>query len=227
MCGRFAFFGNGFFGYESLHLPEPPHFESYNIAPSQNILAIRTSPDSDQPEYAMLHWGLVPFWSKESKTKFPLINARADGIEKKPSFRSPFKHRRCIIPASGFYEWVQLEGHKQPYFIRPVDSDYFALAGIWDHWQGEDGKVANSCAIITTEANTLMSKIHDRMPVILGKEILSTWLDGKTEQGVLLGMLGPYPDLLMESYPVSSKVNSPRNNGPECIARINLGEEKQ
>ena len=219
MCGRFAFYSNGSFGYESLHLPEPPFFENYNVTPSQEILAIRKSPETGQPEYAMLHWGLVPFWSKNAKTKFPLINARSEGIETKPSFRGPFKHRRCIIPASGFYEWQKVGEHKQPYFIRPVDGRYFAVAGLWDHWQGENGEVINSCAIITTTANTIMREIHDRMPVILGKENLKTWLDPRVEQKDLLEMLKPCPDSLMEIYPVSHKVNSPRINGPECVAR--------
>lgn len=220
MCGRFAYFGNGFFGYESLHLPEPPPFESYNIAPSQDILAIQTSPQTGRLEYALLHWGLVPFWSKTAKTKFPLINARAEGIEKKPSFRSPFKHRRCIIPASGFFEWQANEGRKQPFFIRPVDGGYFTLAGVWDHWQGEDGKVINSCAIITTEANAMMRKIHDRMPLILEQRDLGVWLDPDTEQERVLAMLLPYQGEMMEAYPVSSKVNSPKNNGPECVAKV-------
>ena len=153
MCGRFALFGNGSFGYESLHLPDPPPFESYNIAPTQNILAIRTSPEIGRGEYALLHWGLVPFWSKTAKTPYPLINARAEGIEKKLSFRSPFKHRRCIIPASGFFEWRLIDAGKQPYFIRPIDGGYIGLAGLWDRWQGEDGGVVDSCSIITTEAN--------------------------------------------------------------------------
>ena len=219
MCGRFAFYGNSSFGYESFFLPEPPIFENYNITPSQDILAIRTSPETGQPEYAMLHWGLVPFWSKSAKTKFPLINARSEGIEAKPSFRDPFKHRRCIIPASGFYEWRKVEEQKQPYFVRPVDSRYFALAGIWDHWRGENGEVINSCAIITTTANTLMREIHDRMPVILGKENLNAWLDPTVRQIDLLTMLEPCPDASIEIYPVSNRVNSPRNNGPECVAR--------
>jgi putative SOS response-associated peptidase YedK len=222
MCGRFAFFGNGSFGYESLHLPDPPVFENYNITPSQNILAVRSSPETSKAEYAMLHWGLVPFWSKEAKTKFPLINARAEGIESKPSFRSPFKHRRCIIPASGFYEWQQIEDHKQPHFIRPVDGTCFALAGVWDQWKGESGKVINSCAIITTEANTLMRTIHDRMPVILEKQDFAAWLDAETIQKDLLAMLRPYPDKLIEVYPVSRLVNSPKNNGPECVSRLLL-----
>ncbi len=219
MCGRFAFFGNGSFGYESLHLSEPPAFENYNISPSLDILSIRTSPENGQPEYAMLHWGLVPSWSKEAKTKFPLINARAEGIEGKPSFRGPFKRKRCIIPASGFYEWLLVEKRKQPYFIRPLNGQYFAMAGIWDHWQGKDGKIINSCAIITTTANALMSKIHDRMPVILENRNMSAWLNPASGQTDLLAMLEPFPDSLIEIYPVSSKVNIPKNNGPECVAR--------
>ena len=223
MCGRFAFYGNGSFGYESLHLQEPPLFESYNITPTQDILAIRTSPETGQPEYAMLHWGLVPFWSKSAKTKFPLINARSEGIEAKPSFRDSFKHRRCIIPANGFYEWQKVEERKQPYFIRPVDGCYFAMAGLWDHWQGENGEVINSCTIITTTANSRMREIHDRMPVILGKEIIADWLDPVTGLPDLLVMLELYPDSLIEIYPVSSKVNNPRNNGPECVVRSASG----
>ena len=219
MCGRFAYFGNGSFGYESLHLPGPPPFESYNIAPTQNILTIRSSPETRQPEYALLHWGLVPFWSKVAKTPYPLINARAEGIEKKPSFRSPFKHRRCIIPASGFFEWSRHEGGKQPCFIRPIEGGYFGLAGIWDNWQGEDGVVIESCSIITTEANKLMRDIHDRMPVILKVQDVEAWIDPGSGQSDVLKLLAPYPDDLMEAYPVSSRVNSTRNNGPECVAR--------
>jgi putative SOS response-associated peptidase YedK len=222
MCGRFAFYGNGSFGYESLHLPEPPLITSYNITPGQNILALRIGIASGQAEYVLLRWGLVPFWSHASTTRFPLINARAEGIEKKPSFRGPFKHRRCIIPASGFYEWQKIAGHKQPYFIRPVDGGSFALAGIWDHWQGEEGNVINSCAIITTEANAVMREIHDRMPVILKREHVARWLDPDAGQEEVRALLEPCPDGVLEAYPVSSTVNNPRNNGPECVARISL-----
>ncbi len=220
MCGRFAYFGNGHFGYESLLLPDAPSFENYNVTPSQNVIAVRSSPETGLAEYAFLHWGLIPFWSKTEKTKFPLINARADGIEKKNSFRGPFKHRRCIIPVSGFYEWQHQGERKQPFFIRPANGGYFALAGLWDHWQGEGGEEIESCAIITTEANSLMRTIHDRMPVILPTDSLPSWLDSKTSQEVLLTMLGPCSDELLEAYPVSSRVNSPRNNGPECVARV-------
>jgi putative SOS response-associated peptidase YedK len=223
MCGRFAYFGNGTFGYESLHLPEPPFFENYNITPSQDILAVRLAPESSRPEYALLHWGLVPFWSKTATTKFPLINARAEGIEKKPSFRGPFKHRRCLIPARGFYEWQLVEGRKQPYFLRPVDDSVFLLAGIWDHWQGDDGTVIVSCAIITTEANAQIRPIHERMPVILSEENLSAWLDPGTHQQTLLALLAPYAAPLT-IHPVSSKVNNPRHNGPDCVAPVSAEE---
>lgn len=220
MCGRFAYYGHGFFGYESLQYPKTPPFESYNIAPSQDILALRADPQSHRIEWARLHWGLVPFWSKTVKTKYPLINARAEGIETKPSFRSPFRHRRCLIPASGFYEWQHKESGNQPYFIRPNEGDYFALAGLWEHWQGEDGTILESCAIITTTANALMMPIHDRMPVILRMEDYPAWIDPATKQETLLAMLAPCPVHLLDAYPVSTRVNNPRHNDPECVARV-------
>jgi len=220
MCGRFAYFGNGFFGYESLQLPEPPFFESFNITPSQNILALRIAPESSRIEWTKLHWGLVPFWSKTEKTKFPLINARAEGIETKPSFRSPFRHRRCIVPASGFYEWQHKDGAKQPFFIRPAGGCHFALAGLWEHWQGADGAIIESCAIITTTANSLMATIHDRMPVILTNDTLPAWIDPGTLKEDLLSMLHPCPESMLEAYPVSSRVNNPRNNDAKCIEKV-------
>lgn len=220
MCGRFAYFGKGSFGYESLNLPEPPFFESYNIAPSQNILAIRRNPETKEAGFALLHWGLIPSWSNSEKTKYSLINARAEGIEKKPIFRGPFKRRRCIIPASGFFEWHQLENRKQPYFIRPSSGGYFTLAGLWDHWQDERGKAIESCTIITTVANRLMEQIHDRMPVILNHDGVARWLEPDCGQDELLSLLAPFSDSAMEAYPISTLVNSPKNNDPRCIEPV-------
>jgi putative SOS response-associated peptidase YedK len=220
MCGRLAYFGNGTFGYETLLLPDPPPIEDYNIPPSRNILTIRNSPETDTPSYTLLHWGLVPFWSKSPKTKYILNNARAEGIEKKASFREPLKRRRCVIPASGFYEWLRKGTRKQPYFIRRTDQGYMTMAGVWDHWQGEDGQEITSCSIITTEANTLMLEIHDRMPVILDKNDLAIWLDPDTDQARVLSMLKPCPDPWIETYPVSSRVNSVKNNGPACLEKM-------
>ena len=220
MCGRFAFFAKGQFGYESLQLPEPPPFERYNIAPSQDILAMRTAPETGRPEWALLRWGLVPFWSKEPGGKRPLINARAEGIEAKPSFRGPVRHRRCIVPASGFYEWGRQGTGKQPYCVRPAAAEVFALAGIWDHWEGKQGEVIESVAIITTSANELMQPIHDRMPVILEEEDVAGWIEPATKLEKALAMLKPCSSAMMLVYPVSSLVNSARRDGPECVARL-------
>jgi putative SOS response-associated peptidase YedK len=223
MCGRFAYFGEGYQGHSSLALPPPPaQFTSYNIAPSQEILAVRKDSESGNAEWAMLRWGLVPFWSKTAKTKSALINARAEGIEQKPSFRGPFKYRRCVVPASGFYEWRKSDGTKQPYFIRPSDGGYFSFAGIWDHWQGEGGEVIESCAIITTEANSMLRDIHDRMPVILGAGDVAVWLDTATGKREALGLLQPCPEETLEAYLVAALVNSPRNNRLECVARVGI-----
>ena len=220
MCGRFAFFANGQFGYESLQLPEPPPFERYNIAPSQEILAIRTDLETGRPEWALLRWGLVPFWFKEPGGKRPLINARAEGIEAKPSFRGPVRHRRCIVPASGFYEWRREGSRMQPFFVRPVADEVFALAGIWDHWEGKQGEVIESVAIITTSANELMQSIHDRMPVILEEEDVAGWITPATKLEKALAMLKPCSSTRMMTYPVSSLVNSTRHDGPECVAKV-------
>ena len=220
MCGRFAFFASGQFGYESLQLPEPPPFERYNIAPSQDLLAIRTDPETRRPEWVMLRWGLVPFWSKEPGGKRPLINARAEGIEAKPSFRGPVRHRRCIVPASGFNEWGRQGTGKQPYCVRPAAAEVFALAGIWDHWEGKQGEVIESVAIITTSANELMQPIHDRMPVILEEEDVAEWIAPTTKLEKALAMLKPCSSTRMMTYPVSSLVNSTRHDGPECVAKV-------
>jgi putative SOS response-associated peptidase YedK len=223
VCGRFAYYGQGVAGYQDLPLSAPLPWVSYNIAPSQDILAVREDSESGQPEWAMLRWGLVPFWSKTAKTKSVLINARAEGIEQKPSFRGPIKHRRCIVPASGFYEWLRKsDGGKQPYFIRPSDAGYFAFAGIWDHWQGEDGEIIESCAIITTEANSVLRDLHDRMPVILAADDVGAWLDTAVGKNEILGLLKPCPGAILDAYPVATLVNSPRNNGPECVKRVNF-----
>ena len=220
MCGRFAFFAKGQFGYESLQLPDPPPFERYNIAPSQDILAMRTAPETGHSEWVMLRWGLVPFWSREPGGKRPLINARAEGIEAKPSFRGPVRHRRCIVPASGFYEWRREGSRKQPFFVRPVADEVFALAGIWDHWEGKQGEVIESVAIITTSANELMQPIHDRMPVILGKEDVAAWIALTTKLEKALPMLKPCSLTRMMTYSVSSLVNSARHDGPACVAKV-------
>ena len=149
-----------------------------------------------------------------------LINARAEGIEAKPAFRAAFKRRRCLVPASGFYEWKKLGGgdRKQPYYITAADEEPLAFAGVWEWWRSPEGEAVESFAIITTTPNEMMAGLHDRMPVILDSADFAPWLDpAQEDQKRLLGLLRPYPAELMVSRPVSTRVNSPRNDDPACI----------
>ncbi len=217
MCGRFA-------------LPTPEnlatHFNlrtcpeiepRYNIAPSQDIAAVRLMADSANRELVLLKWGLVPFWAKDKKIGYKMINARAESVGNKPSFRAAFRHRRCLIPAGGFFEWDHSAPAKQPYYIRRNDSELLAFAGLWEHWQGQDDEIIESCTILTTEANTLVGKIHDRMPVIIEPIQYAGWLDPQTNSGTLLSMLKPLPDWKMLVYPVGKAVNNPKNDNPLCL----------
>lgn len=150
-----------------------------------------------------------------------MINARAETVATKPAYRSAFRQRRCLVPASGFIEWQPTDRGRQPYAVRLTDTDLFAFAGLWEHWEGADGKTIASCTIIVTDANELLQPIHDRMPVILAPADYDDWLDSKTaEPDYVLTLLRPYPDKQMTLYPVSQRVNSPKNDDPECIEQI-------
>lgn len=192
---------------------------SYNVAPSNAALIARTAPDGKR-ELAAVRWGLIPFWAKDPKIGYKMINARAESVASKPAFREAYKRRRCLIAADGFYEWKAQEDGKQPYFIRLKDGEPFAFAGLWEHWEG-DGQVIESCTIITTEANRLVADIHDRMPVILPPESYGSWLAANPRLGSALKLLlRPYPAQGMEAFPVSQAVNNPRSDGPELARPI-------
>ncbi len=218
MCGRYGFVHDAsvigpLFNVETIKL-EP----RYNVAPSQEVPIIRLDDDHTR-EMALVQWGLLPHWVRDPKDfKASTINARADKVAESPAYREPFKRRRCLIPISFFYEWRREGSSKQPYLIRFRDERPFALAGIWDRWdRGEDA--IESCAIITTNANEVVAPIHERMPVILPLEAFELWL-GEEEAGKedLLELLKPYPHPEeMEAYPVSPRLNSPRNEGPQLI----------
>jgi putative SOS response-associated peptidase YedK len=189
----------------------------YNVAPSQIIPAIRL--DAGQRAACLLRWGLVPSWAKDVKIGYKMINARAETVADKPAYRAAFKRHRCLIPATGFYEWQQTDG-KQPYNVRMSNGVPFALAGLWDHWQHED-QVIESCTIVVTEANNLMQRIHDRMPVILQPKDYDLWLNPEVgDRERLLPLLIPYAGEDLELYPVSRLVNSPKNDRPELIGKI-------
>jgi putative SOS response-associated peptidase YedK len=194
---------------------------SYNVAPSQTIPIV--GQEDSKRHFAFARWGLIPSWAKEINTGYSTINARAETVAEKPSFRSAFKHRRCLIPADGFIEWQELTNNKvkQPWFITLKDKQPMALAGLWEHWQGKDGSEIESCTIIVTSGNELMQNIHDRMPVILPNESWDEWLNtANTDSEGLQALLTQYPSEHMTAWPVSTVVNSPRHNSEECIAPI-------
>jgi putative SOS response-associated peptidase YedK len=194
----------------------------FNIAPSQMIGVVYT-PETERI-LSQLKWGLVPSWSKDAPTSKGLINARAETITEKPSFREAFRSRRCIIPASGFYEWQKKgTGAKQPFYFYLKEKDVFGFAGLWEEWlDKQTGELLETCTIITTEANEVLKPIHDRMPVILKSEGYDEWLDAKVkETDKLKKFLAPYPANEMDSHAVSKNVNFPDNNSPELTAPLN------
>jgi putative SOS response-associated peptidase YedK len=217
MCGRFALFASGEQLAERYPFVEVPQLASrYNIAPTQRVLAVRAT-DKGQ-EAALLRWGLIPSWSRDAAIGNKLLNARAETVAEKPSFRSAFKKRRCVLPASGFYEWQkQGIGRKQPYFIRPGDGGVFAFAGLWESWHDPEGEIFETCTIITTTANELMRPIHDRMPVILDPTLEGQWLDSGASGDALHSLLLPYASERMQTDPVSTWVNNVKNQGPKCL----------
>jgi putative SOS response-associated peptidase YedK len=220
MCGRFGLFNPGSFRANFGTLNEPPQFElSYNIAPGAIVPVVtRHSPNTA----ALMKWGLVPFWAKDPRIGFKMINARAEGIEAKPAFRKPICSQRCLVPANGFYKWqkLKLEGKPErvPFFIRLKERAVFAFAGLSDVWKDAEDHEMRTFTIITTTPNELMADIHDRMPVILRKEDEDHWLDEATALASVLSLLKPYPAGEMAANPVSSLVNSPRNDSAELVA---------
>ena len=187
---------------------------NYNVAPTQEVAAVVE--EDDQRKLEMFHWGLIPSWAKDPAIGNKMINARAETVSEKPSFRSAFKKRRCLILADGFYEWKKTDDGKQPYHVKMENGSPFAFAGLWETWK--DGEEIRSCTIITTEANDLMKEIHHRMPVILPPEDYDMWLDlDFEEKEALTSLLKPYPADAMEAYPVSRRVNKPSNNEPSVV----------
>ena len=195
---------------------------SYNIAPTQKVAVIITD---GIKQLVPVRWGLVPSWAKDPSIGSKMINARAETVTEKASYRNAFKKRRCLVVADGFYEWQKTGDAKRPIYIRLKSGKPFAFAGLYEVWKSPEGKEVTTCTIITTEANELMKPIHERMPVIIPAESQDEWLDPAAEgKDQLLDMLRPYPAGEMEAYPVSKRVNSPRNNSPECIKRLESAE---
>jgi putative SOS response-associated peptidase YedK len=219
MCGRFSIYAT------SQELADGTLCEllagfreerRYNIAPGQWVIVVR--PEQGQRVPQLAQWGLVPSWAKELRAGPRPINARAEGIEAKPTFRGAFRHGRCLIPASGFFEWKALGKGKQPFFIRPKGGEgIFTFAGLFSTWAGPEGEL-QTCTIITTPPNALMAAIHDRMPAILAPADQAAWLDPENNKAAEL--LRPFPAEAMEAYAVGASVGNPRNDGPELVAPL-------
>lgn len=215
MCGRYSLTASlselaQRFEFDS----EPEGFvPRYNVAPTQQVLTVA---GGDARKAGFMRWGLIPSWSKDGPSSRPLINARAETVAEKPSFRGPLKKQRCLVPADGFYEWQKVGNAKRPMRITMRSGEPFAFAGLWSVWVDPEGNRIPSCAIITTAANEVLKPIHHRMPVILVEEAEDIWLDtALDDRDALTQLLEPYPDDALEAYEVSRLVNSASNDVPE------------
>jgi putative SOS response-associated peptidase YedK len=222
MCGRFTLIAPGEAVAELFDLSETPELAPrYNIAPTQPVAAVRYNSDLGKRELTHFYWGLIPSWSKDPTIGSRMINARSETAAEKPSFRSAFKYRRCLVPTDGFYEWRQMGSGKQPVRIQMKDERPFAIAGLWEHWQSPEGSEIESVTLLTTTPNDLLMPVHNRMPVILAPEDFELWLDpGAQHPAEVQPLLRPFPADQMSFYPVSTHVNNPRNEDPACIAPL-------
>lgn len=224
MCGRFTLTKDMRLIMEYYNFKSKVDYKPrYNIAPSQNILAVVGNRGQREP--IMLKWGLIPSWAKDKSIGNKMINARGETVDVKPSFSRLLKTRRCLIPADGFYEWKSNNDQKIPMRIIKKDKGIFSLAGLWDEWVSPEGIRIQSCTIITTSPNELIREVHHRMPVILTPQGEDAWLDSSiTDTGLLKSLLVPYPAEEMAMYQVSRLVNNPANDIPECVKAV--GEEQ-
>ncbi|WP_017318816.1 SOS response-associated peptidase [Mastigocladopsis repens] len=222
MCGRFTLSQTPEAISQTFQIEKVPDLEpQYNIAPTQMVTAVLCNPESAHREFQKLRWGLIPSWAKDPGMGAKLFNARAETVAEKPAFRSAFKRRRCLVVADGFYEWQHQEGKKQPFYFCLQNGKPFGFAGLWEQWQSPAGEEIASCTILTTQANELLQPIHERMPVILQQQDYDVWLDPQVQTPERLQqLLYPYPSEAMTAYPVSTVVNSPKHNSPDCIQPV-------
>jgi len=220
MCGRYTLTAPAEVLTEIFDVRESVELTPrYNIAPTQEVAVVGLNHDGDRT-LGLMRWGLIPSWAKDPSIGNRLINARSETAAVKPSFRSSFKKRRCLIPADGFFEWKKLAKGKQPYYLRMKEHRPFAIAGLWSRWHKGEGEPIVSCTLLTTAPNELTGQVHDRMPVILPAEAYAPWLSQDTDPEDLQALCTAYPADEMETYPVSTLVNSPRNDLAQTIEPI-------
>ena len=222
MCGRFALTISPTALAKLFQLDDVSSLEaSYNIAPSQPVASVVQPEDSSERILKMFRWGLIPHWAQDPAIGNRMINARCETVAEKPAFGGAYKSQRCLIPADGFYEWQKLTTGIQPYFIHLRDKTPMIFAGLYQRWRAPDDFTIESCTILTTAANDLIKPIHDRMPVIIDTSDFPLWLDNTTYKPKQLEkLLQPFPAEKMTTYPVSTFVNSPRHNTPQCLKQI-------
>lgn len=219
MCGRFTLTQSAQAIAETFELSEIPDFEPrYNIAPSQSVAAIVREKGTPKNQLKWMRWGLIPSWAKDPKIGNKMINARAETLTEKPSFRNAFKSRRCLVIADGFYEWKKEKDHKQPYYFQLENRQLFTFAGLWETWQKDTKEMISSCTIITTEANEFMNPIHSRMPVILNKDFYDQWLNlALKDSNTLLSLLKSDDSAIMTYIPVKDTVNKASHDSSDCL----------
>ncbi|MEJ2188230.1 MAG: SOS response-associated peptidase [Acidobacteriota bacterium] len=222
MCGRFSLIVDASVLADVFNVDPPRGLTPrYNIAPTQVVPIVRAT-GANHRELTEARWGLVPSWAKDAKMGARMINARGETVAEKPSFRSALKSTRCLVPASGFFEWVKNQDRsKTPHFIHFTDGRVFAFAGLWERWTKGGGEPLETFTIITTEPNEVVVRLHDRMPVILAPDHFDEWLEpSPLRPDRLRRLLSPFPEEGMEAYPVSTRVNSPANDDASCVARL-------
>jgi len=219
MCGRFTLHSRLNLILQQFAVSAGPTLAPrYNIAPTQSTPVVVDEPGTHQRKLLPLRWGLVPFWADTPSIGSRMINARADTVATKPAFRAAFKRRRCLVPADGYYEWQQRPEGKQPFYLHTSDGGPFAMAGLWESWHSGQADQVDTFTIITTDANDTMAAIHDRMPVILDEDAYALWLDPEfDEPQALQQLLRPCDADFLVATPVSTYVNNPRHEGPQCI----------
>ena len=224
MCGRFTLRNPANTLVTQFRLESMPHLQPrYNVAPTQSIAIVRQVKNAPQRRLTFARWGFVPPWAKDASMGNRMINARAETVAEKPSFRTAFRRRRCLVLADGYYEWKKQGDQKQPFYIRLAEERPFAIAGLWESWAGTKEEPLDvsleTCTLITTDANALTSKIHERMPVILEPDDYDLWLDLELNaRDPLIRLLKSYDADEMVSDPVSTYVNNPTHDDPKCVA---------
>jgi putative SOS response-associated peptidase YedK len=223
MCGRYRLTAKERYIRDHFGLDEyPPWVPRWNIAPTQPVPTIRQEHKTPKRTFNLARWGLIPYWAKDPSIAFKTINAMSETAAEKPAFREAMRWRRCLIPADGFYEWQRVgPKEKQPYNFGMIDGSLFAFAGLWERWRDPSGQAVQTCTILTTRPNSLVAGVHNRMPVILGRDVYDLWLDpDMTNPARIMDLLAPFEARSMKRFPVSVRVNRPENDDPACVDEV-------